>query len=84
VLEGQRVLCEVDGAFDRILDGHESEFDVASFDGDEHVGYRRKRHQLCAGQVCLGEESLLGERSEGAEKSHSHQRAVVMGHELPG
>ena len=84
MLECQGVLGEVDRALDRVLDGDEAELDVTPLDGDEHVGDRRQRHQLCGGEVGLGEQGLLGERPEGAEKSHSYQRAVVMGHELPG
>ena len=69
VVERQRILREVDGSFDRVLDGDEAEVDVAALDRVEHIGHGAVRHQLAVGQIGLGAQRLLGEGSERAEES---------------
>ena len=69
VTECQLVLRQVDRALDRVLDGHESEIDLAGLDGVEHIGHRAVQHVLGRGEVGLRLQRLLGERAERARGS---------------
>ena len=70
VVEGQRVLREVDGALDRVLDGDEADVDLAvGSTASSTSGIVRQRHQLGRGQVGLAEERLLGERARAGRGS---------------
>ena len=80
MLEGEGVDRDVHGALDRVLDGDEAEVELAVVGGGEHLGDRRHRHELVAGQVVLREQRLLGEgalRTEEADATARGRSSVV-------
>ena len=78
VVERERVLREVDHAFDGVLDGHHAEVDLPALHRVEHVGHRAIRHVLGPGQVGERLQRLLGERAERSEE------ADTLGHGASG
>ena len=69
VIENQRILGEIDGAFDGVFDGHESCVHLATFDGIQHIGNGAIGNALKCGKISLREECLLRERASGTEIS---------------
>ena len=69
-LEHERVEDRAHRALDRVLQPDEPEVDLGPDNGGQHVGVGRHRHQLHrpAGQVGLGQQRLLAERSRRAEE----------------
>ena len=72
VVEGQGVLSEVDRAFDRILDGHETKIDITGLNSVEHIGNGTKGHEFAVGKIGLRAQCLLGKRAKGAQKTHPY------------
>ena len=71
VIEGQRVLREVDHALDRVLDRDDADIDLTLLDGIEHVGHRAVRDVLGVDEVGLRQQGLLCEGSERSEEPHA-------------
>ena len=63
VIKDQRVLREVDGSFDGILDRDEPVFDFSSLDGIQHVRHCGIWNALERSEIGLAQQSLLGERA---------------------
>ncbi len=62
-VERQRILRDIDGTFDCVLDRHESEVDIPVVEGGEHLGYRDQRHERGLCEIGLGDECGLGKRA---------------------
>ena len=75
VIEGERILGEVDHPLDRVLDRNDTDVDLALLDGIEHIGNRSIGDVFGIGEVGLREQRLLGERAEGTEEPHPLRRA---------
>ena len=69
VTERQLVLRQVDRALDRVLDGHESEIDLAALHRVEHIGHGAIQQVLRTSEIGLRLQCLLGERAEWPEEA---------------
>ena len=63
VVEDQGILGEVDGAFDGVLDGDETDVDLPTIDRVQNIGNGTQGNSLEPCQIGLGEEGLFGERA---------------------
>ena len=69
VIEGERVLGEVDHALDRVFDRHETGIDSTTLNGVKNVGHRPEGHLFSGGKVGLRSQRLLREGSERPKES---------------
>ena len=84
VVEGQRVLGEVDRSLDGVLDGHHAYIHGAFGHRVEDVGHRAIGDEFAGREIGLGTNRLLGERAEWAEEAHAGRPSGVAsgGHDL--
>lgn len=59
MVEYQRILREVDGAFNGVLNRHEPSIHLAGFHCIQHIGYRAHRYALKCRQIWLGQQRLF-------------------------
>ena len=71
VVEDQRILGEVDGALDGVLNGYEAEFGFTTLDSIKNVWNGGVSDSLQDGEIWLAEQGLLGEGARRAKECNT-------------